>query len=245
MHYSSDCMCGVSSCPLRSNGFRPYAGGNKKSWKYSFLQGKVIPFEGNIGVGKSSAAKETTRVLCEEYGLPAVYIPEYVDEELLKLFISNMKAYAYIFQLFMLERRAEVYRKAMELAKTGHIVIMDRMMHGDLVFALLHFEKGNFTKEQFDQYRNRLHNFHFSEPSLTIFLDCSPHCASTRAKKRNRSGETYEETYFEDVDRCYKIVMEKYQGQTLHVPYEENLLVEELTPKVKEILDACVEFLLQ
>lgn len=241
---NSDCICSNKNCPLIMRGFRPYTCVNKKFWRYSFLQGKVIVVEGNVGSGKSSSGKEMARFLSEDCGLPAVYLPEYVDIELLKEFIQNMKMYSYTFQLFMLERRAEIYRNAMLLSSRGHVVIIDRMMHGDLAFAHLHFKRGNISAFQFDNYRARMQSFGFNEPALTIFLDVSPECALRRAKKRARKGETYNLEYFQEIKDAYDEVMKTYRGNVLNIDYEEDLLVEEITTKVEEMLEKCIQFLL-
>lgn len=245
MEYSSECVCNNLKCLIKKKGFRPYSCVDKKFWRYSFLQGKVIVFEGLVGAGKSSAAKETARFLRDDCKIPAVYLPEYVDEELLKMFIQDMKTHAYTFQLFMLERRAEIYRKALDLAQLGHVVIMDRMMFGDLAFAFLHFKEGNISPEQFDNYRRRLNSFEFNDPSITIFLKVSPECAATRARKRNRKGETYDLNYFKAVSEAYEKVLEKYGGEILYVDYEKDLLIEELTPKIEEILELILKHLME
>jgi len=242
---NSDCICNNKHCPLIGRGFRPYVTKNRNHWKYSFLQGKVIPFDGNISSGKSSIGKETARVLSEEYDLPAVYIPEYVDIPLLTQFIQNMKVFAYSFQLFMLERRAETYRRAIDLARLGHIVILDRMMHGDLAFAHLHHLKGNITDEEYDNYRARMQKFEFNDPALTVFLDVTPETALRRQVRRNRENEKYNLEYFQEIHQAYQDVIQTYRGHILHIPYDDDLLVEEITGKAKQILDQCIDFLLK
>lgn len=223
--------------------FKPYATSNREFWRYSFFQGKVLVIEGNIGAGKSSIAKAMENFF-NERGISVVYLPEYVDLELLNLFINDMKKYAYIFQLFMLEKRAEIYRQAIEYAKLGYIVIMDRMMYGDYVFALQHYKKGNISEEQFIAYKNRMAHFNFNEPALTFYLDVTPECAYQRAKKRNREGETYDLTYFQEIDQNYKSVIQDYKGEILMIPYEKDLEPENLGQQVETMLNSAIHFLL-
>lgn len=241
--YSSDCICDKPKCPLLQKGFRPYAYGAVSHWKYSLFQGKTIVIEGNIGSGKSSMAKEM-ETFFNSVGIPAVYIPEYVDEELLTQFISDMKTHAYTFQLFMLEKRAEIYRRAIEMCKLGHVVIMDRMMYGDLVFAFHHFQQGNITATQFDSYRNKMQSFGFNHPAITFYLQVSPECAHRRAVKRNRKGETYTLSYFEEIDAVYKTILAQYKGEVIHVPYENDLLSEELLERAESLLQQAINFIL-
>lgn len=245
MKLSSYCVCSNSECPLRNTGFRPYRfNRNKKRNRFNFLLGKVLVVEGNIGSGKSSSAKEMTRFLSDECELPAVYMPEYINLELLKIFIEDMKTHAYTFQLFMLEQRAECYRKAIELANSGHIVIMDRMMYGDLAFAYRHYTHGNITHEQFDCYRNIMNGFGFNDPALTIYLFTTAEKALQRAKKRDRKNESYTLEYFKEIEQAYSTVMEEYKGDILEIDFEEDLLIEEFPAKIEEILNKCIDFLL-
>lgn len=237
------CLCGNVECKLQDISFRSYVVVDKRKWKYSFYQGKVLVFEGNIGAGKSSLAIEVTNFF-NSIGISAVYLPEYVDIELLNMFIKDMKTYAYSFQLFMLEKRAEIYRKAIELARLGHVVIMDRMLHGDYVFALHHHQKGNINEQQFASYLKRMNTLKLSEPALIFYLKTTPECSYTRARKRNRTGETYPLTYFEEIDSNYQEVFKDFKGNIVNIPYDHDLTPTQLVEKAEDVLNLGVQYLL-
>lgn len=239
----SVCKMSGLECVCDNVKFRPYACIDRRMWKYSFYQGKVLVFEGNIGAGKSSLAIATTNFF-NKIGISAVYLPEYVDIELLNMFIQDMKTYAYSFQLFMLEKRAEIYRKAIELAKLGHVVIMDRMLHGDYVFALHHHQKGNISEKQFTSYLERMEKLKLSEPALIFYLETTPECSHQRALKRNRKGETYPLSYFQEIDSNYQEVFKDYTGNIVPIPYNDDLNTTQLLEKAEDVLNSGLQYLL-
>ncbi len=60
--------------------------------KYRCLVGSVITIEGTIGVGKTTLGKSLEKYLNDVCGLRAKFYPENVPQELLKLFISNIRS---------------------------------------------------------------------------------------------------------------------------------------------------------
>jgi deoxyadenosine/deoxycytidine kinase len=68
------------------------------------LRGAVIVIEGIIGSGKTSLGRKLTQMIAGS-NIPCKFFEEEVNDELLALFLKDMKKYAFTFQLFMLANR--------------------------------------------------------------------------------------------------------------------------------------------
>lgn len=123
----------------------PFKSVNPELRKYgAVLRGKVCIIEGLISAGKSTASAELEKFVTK-LGIPCKFFPEPLIPELLALFLSDQKKYAFSFQLTMLVKRQAIYREAFEYAKQGYFCIIDRSIHGDFCFALMHKNRGNIT----------------------------------------------------------------------------------------------------
>jgi deoxyadenosine/deoxycytidine kinase len=180
-------------------------------------KGMIIVIEGIIGVGKSTLSKQ----LCDHYksqGLKCKYFPEHVNLEFLNLFISDMKKYAFAFQMYMLERRLEMIRQSEEfILRTNGVAILDRSLHGDYTFGLLHRLNGNMTDEEWNIYEQKVKSIYMIiRPKKVIYLDASIDTCLERCKKRDRKGENnYTAEYFKNLRDCYLQAIDNYDQDIL------------------------------
>jgi deoxyadenosine/deoxycytidine kinase len=97
-------------------------------------------------------------------------------------------------QMFMLCQRFEQHRLAVEQAwgEQGIVVIQDRPIYGDTVFATTAMERGFMTPEEYqlyvDVYRNMSRDV--MPPDVFVFLDVSPEECYERMAARGRSQES-------------------------------------------------------
>lgn len=108
--------------------------------------------EGNIGAGKSTLCKT---VVDNSPGGSVVTFPEQVNEEFLKLFYADKRRYAFAFQLHMLESRSNRTKLRIAEAFTDpacEIILLDRSMLGDFVFALTNYITGGISTRELDVY---------------------------------------------------------------------------------------------
>lgn len=175
------------------------------------MRGGITIFEGIIGAGKSTASKKL-RDLLEKVGIPVKLFEEDVDPLLLDLFLSDMKKYAFAFQMTMLVQRQKIYMQALDFARRENgVSIIDRSLSGDGAFVGLHVDYGNISDKEYDAYLSVMSGTALPEPSKIIYLDVTPEVAYERIKARNRGQEASKYTleYLHDLDVNYKVAMEE------------------------------------
>lgn len=203
------------------------------------LRGAVLIVEGIIGSGKSSLGKRLTELLTE-VGLPCKFFEEEIDMPFLSLFLSDMKKYAFAFQVAMLKNRQSVYKQAVDFARNSNgVAIVDRSLHGDYAFALMHHDRGNISDEEWLAYEDILEKTKLPGPSVIIYLDVYPTVAMERITKRDRLGEksTYTLEYLSDLDANYKVAMEESPISISYLDWNEprSLTQEELLDVLDDV----------
>lgn len=172
------------------------------------LKGRVLVLEGIISAGKSTAGIELARE-CERMGVKTKFFPEPLCPPLLKLFLSDQKKYAFVFQTTMLCKRQQIYREAQRAAEEGFFCIIDRSLHGDYCFAKMHNSNGNISQDEWNTYLRLLKEDSPLHPDYLIYLKVSPSTALSRCAKRDRDGESaYTADYFEHLCKVYDSVIE-------------------------------------
>ncbi len=211
----------------------------------SALRGKVICIEGPIGVGKSTLG-ETIVTYCTKKGMPARFYPECVDEDYLKLYLKDMPRHAFGFQKDTLEKRIQVFREAIEFARTGGVAIIDRGVLGDIAFATMQHDGGLFSEEDWECYKRVIGRALLYEPDFILHLKCDAETAIERVKRRNHTEESvYETSYMEKLGKATSAVLaEHYHGQLLERDWSPDLSASGNT--VLEITDeTCYDVLSQ
>ena len=165
------------------------------------MKGKIIVLEGLPGVGKT--------LFCESVAThdPNVRIlKEWVETSCLKKYLSDMKTWATEFQFKIQEDTVKRMKEAVELAKQGFIVYVDRGIVGNRCFAELQFESGFISETDMELYRTTfsydkiegLEEIEFTEVYMTASTD---HCLA-HIKKRGRDGEgSYAKPYLESLKK--------------------------------------------
>lgn len=188
------------------------------------LIGTEIVLEGLIGIGKSTLGKSLGQYLMKN-DLPVKFFPEFVDEHLLSLYISDTKKYAFPFQVIMARERLHIYDQARKFSSKGGISIIDRSLIGDLTFATMQRGKGFFTDEEWEVYI-ALVGFRHDEPMITVYLNGEPRVAYQRMLNRNMASEVsgYTVAYFEELNSAYTEILDEIDRNIdiLHVPWGQD-----------------------
>lgn len=146
--------------------------------------GKIIWVEGLVGCGKSTLAQ----YMADKTN--AKYIKEPVDDnEYLEDFYNDMTRWGFSMQMELLHRRFKQHYDA-ENDDAG-VLVFDRGILGDRVFADMLNEDGHITDREYRTYLNA-HNIMtdvISSPDLIVWLRVKPETAYDRIIKRNRSQE--------------------------------------------------------
>ena len=217
-------------------------------------QGLFVAGDANIGAGKSnachaiaSAASATgspARVLEEPTNHPrfAYFLQRYYDD----LRTGEDRGGGFGMQMFMLCQRYEQHRLAVELAwgDAGMVVVQDRPIYGDTVFATTARDRGFMTKEEFDLYVSMYRNMSrdIMPPDVFVYLDVPPEECHRRMASRARPGEEgvpldyltqLHENYMKLIDEM------KYRGvRTLAVDWTEFGPPVELWKRIREMADS-------
>lgn len=153
------------------------------------MTGRIIVLEGLPGAGKTLLSSS----LCN-YDENVIVLEEWVDEEVLAKYISDMKRYATNFQFRIQNETMERMRKAVKLAKEGFTVLVDRGITGNRCFAEMQYENGLISSSDIETYR-RAFNYEMiaglSDVNLhVIYMKASVSTCLDRIKKRDRKGES-------------------------------------------------------
>lgn|GEM_PF-330030 len=164
-------------------------------------KGLFITIDANIGAGKTNACHaiasaalatgHNARVFEEPTHHPKFghFLQRYYND----LQSGKNSGGGFAMQMFMLCQRYEQHRLAVEQAwgEQGMIVIQDRPIYGDTVFATTAMERGFMTPEEYnlyvDIYRNMSRDV--MPPDLFVFLDVSPEECYERMNSRGRAAE--------------------------------------------------------
>lgn len=179
----------------------------------------LITCGGIIGCGKSSL----TRLLSEQLGTKPFYEPV-DDNPVLPLFYEGNKLveegkaetnpYAFLLQIFFLNRRFDSIKEAMKEDNN----ILDRSIYEDHIFMKMNVEQGHATQTELDIYEALLENMmeelpyaaHKKAPDLMIMIDVSYNTMIKRVQKRGREFEQVEVD--PSLEKYYKDLLARYDA---------------------------------
>lgn len=147
----------------------------------------MIVFAGMIGVGKSTYSKR----LAEELNVKLFEEP--VDNNpILPLYYNDIKKRAFALQIFFLNKRFELIKKASKLDQS----VLDRSIYEDKLFTKLNYRMNNISKEEYDLYCDLLDNMMEEikelprkSPDLLVYLTAPKEAILKNIKKRGREYE--------------------------------------------------------
>lgn len=173
----------------------------------------LIVTAGMIGVGKTTL----TKLIAENYGTQPFYEPV-GDNPVLPLFYNDPKRYAFLLQIFFLNRRFDMIKRALDDDNN----VLDRSIYEDALFTKVNFENGGITKQEYDVYTELLANMMEElkyapkkRPDLLVYSEADFDTILYRIKKRGRDYEQYEGndeliTYYHNLWSAYKTWFEEY-----------------------------------
>lgn len=167
----------------------------------------VIVLAGTIGAGKSSL----TALLAEHLGSQAFY--ESVDDnEVLPLFYADPNKYAFLLQIYFLNKRFDSIKQALKDDNN----ILDRSIYEDSLLFHLNADLGRATETEVRVYdellKNMLEELPYAaqkkHPDLLIHIRVSFKTMLDRIEKRGRNFEqiSYDPSlydYYEELNRRY------------------------------------------
>ena len=193
-------------------------------------QGLFITVDANIGTGKTnachaicsaaSASGSPARVLEEPTNHPkfAFFVKRFYDD----LRSGKNTGGGFSMQLFMLCQRYEQHRLAVELSwgEKGIVVVQDRPIYGDTVFATTAMERGFMTQQEYELYIEVFRNMSrdVMPPDIYIYLDVPPEICYKRMASRARTEEEgVPLDYLQHLDRNYKLLIQEMRRRGVKV----------------------------
>lgn len=171
------------------------------SLSHAKRNGLFIAIDANIGAGKTNACHaiasaamasgHQTRVMEE----PTAHrqFDHFLQRYYADLQSGQNTGGGFAMQMFMLCQRYEQHRLAVEQAwgDDGIVVIQDRPIYGDTVFATTAMERGFMTPEEYDLYVDMYRNISrdVMPPDVFVYLDVKPQDSFDRMHERGRSTE--------------------------------------------------------
>ncbi|WP_429973158.1 deoxynucleoside kinase [Enterococcus sp. AZ163] len=174
----------------------------------------VIVLAGTIGAGKSSL----TAMLSEHLGSQAFY-ESIEDNKVLPLFYANPEQYAFLLQIYFLNKRFDSIKRAMQDDNN----VLDRSIYEDSLLFHLNADLGRATDTEVKVYDELLANMmeelpyaaHKKHPDLLVHIRVSFETMLDRIEKRGRDYEqlSFDPTlydYYKELNHRYDQWYEDY-----------------------------------
>lgn len=151
----------------------------------------VIVLAGMIAAGKSTVSARLAKELKTELMI------EPVDQNpILPLYYNNKEKYAFLLQIFFLNERFKLIKKALKNNKN----VLDRSIYEDELFTKINLMEGNINQVEYDVYADLLANMleeiedmPKKAPDLLVYLDISFEKFLENLAKRGRDFEQIDE----------------------------------------------------
>lgn len=179
----------------------------------------LITLAGMIGVGKSSLSKMTGELL----STPVEYEPV-VDNPVLPLYYSDPKQYAFLLQIYFLNMRFDMIKRAMYTNNA----VLDRSIYEDALFTRQNYLDGNLQEAEMGTYNHLLRNMlqeietlPKKAPDLMIYLKADFETIITQIKRRGRPYEQGTDKY-----DYYRALLDRYDEFELEYNASPMLIID-------------------
>ncbi|GGC76576.1 deoxynucleoside kinase [Enterococcus wangshanyuanii] len=200
----------------------------------------VIVLAGTIGAGKSSL----TEIISEHLGSEAFY--ESVDDnEVLPLFYADPQKYAFLLQIYFLNKRFDSIKQALSHENN----VLDRSIYEDSLLFHLNADLGRANETEVKVYDSLLENMlqelpyaaHKKRPDLLVHIKVSFPKMLERIKRRGRSYEQVDDDpelyeYYKELNSRYEKWFEDYdESPKIQIDGDKYDFIENDTAK-KEVI---------
>lgn len=189
----------------------------------------LATIEGNIGAGKTTLINRLASIL------DATVLPEPLHARtfatLLERYYADPKRWGMTFQLDTLRARAVA-----QLSAPEGLVLQDRSVIGDSLFAEVAYEQGFIDDTEYEVYlslREAL-TAGLPAPVAVIYLDASPETCLQRIHKRGRGCESEVPlAYLRALHEAHERMARREEARLIRVPWESFGEAEEVAAQLK------------
>lgn len=167
-----------------------------------------IVVAGNIGVGKTTLARELATMLQGRLFEEPVNGNPYLED-----FYADPKRWAFEFQLFMLSHRVEQH---LQIAYSRGVRLEDRGVLEDTLFAEMLHRDGVLDERAWRTYLDHYGRLsrHLVNPDVILYLDATPEECLDRVRERGRPCEkSLPLFYLQSLDSAYRGWLEAIEGK--------------------------------
>ena len=196
----------------------------------SAKQGLFITVDANIGAGKTNACHAIASAATSR-GWPARVFEEPTHHPKFPGFLAHYykdlqsgdnTGGGFEMQMFMLCQRYEQHRLAVELAwgEQGIVVVQDRPIYGDTVFATTAMERGFMSRDEYELYVDFFRNMSrdVMPPDIFVYLNVSPEECHRRMNSRGRAQEEgVPLDYLQHLDKNYQKLISEMRRRGVRV----------------------------
>ena len=169
----------------------------------------LIGIAGNIGVGKTTLAKNLSAELKWKASFESVKDNPYLDD-----FYKDMRRWSFHLQIYFLASR---FRSQKYILDSGINAVQDRTIYEDVeIFAKSLYEQGNISDRDYRTYRDLYENmiFFLPPPDLLIYLKASVKTLLQRIQLRAREFErSISAEYLEYLNTAYNRWIDEAQDK--------------------------------
>lgn len=168
--------------------------------------------EGEDPAGSSPSRAKARQILpslSEYIGKKKIHCQEEtINRDLLELFYSNQKKYAFCLQMNTMRRRIGDLAM-LTINKSDQIIALDRSMIGDFVFAIKHLVSGNINPAEFRVYLQETKSFDLKKIvedqkiNNVVYLHSTPSISRKNVNQRGAVDKDVKEDYLDDIDLIY------------------------------------------
>ena len=189
-----------------------------------------IAIAGNIGSGKTTL----TKMLAAHYG----WIPKFESVDFnpyLSDFYEDMERWSFNLQIYFLNKR---FKDVVDISKTDDVIIQDRTIYEDSVFAAMLAESGLMDPRDYKTYVQLfryMSNF-MCKPNVIVYLDVKPERSLERIKMRSRGCEAGVSLQFlQNLYRQYEIFIQDISRviPVISVDYDRFATAEEMAQVIQ------------
>ena len=194
---------------------------------------------GCIGAGKTTISKALQSVIKNAEGECFGLFEPVESNPVLSKFYEDPKRYAFVMQVYMLNRRLEQQHLAQDLAKSQISTVQDSSIFGDSCFVEMLRKDGIMDDIDVQTYSELFVNMtdRVMYPSLVVYLDCDPDVAKQRIIKRGRECEKdISLSYLTELKHELDVLIDDFERYTYVFRINANI---DLTDK--EIIDEAKE----